>query len=122
MAGNNDREDKPAKPPWEQFGEAVGKVRVAYEQYQRGLRNVSGELPAPSDSPPAVRRLSKKWIPVAFERRRRALLAMGISAAARELAKESETAPDCVGPMKDRYAEQLLRVSGAFSKAYQGGL
>ena len=47
---------------------------------------------------------------------------MGISAAARELAKESETAPDCVGPMKDRYAEQLLRVNGAFSKAYQGGL
>jgi hypothetical protein len=93
MAGNDDRKDKPAKPP------------------------------APSDSPPAVRRLSrKKWIPVAFDRRRGALLAMGISAAARELAKESLTAQDCAGPMTDRWAEKLLRDSGAFPQAYRGGL
>jgi hypothetical protein len=40
------------KSAWEQFGELVGYVRKASEDYARGFRKVFGGLPAPSESPP----------------------------------------------------------------------
>lgn len=45
------RQPAAPKSTWEQFGEAVGHIRKVCEDYTRGLKNVLGELPAPSESP-----------------------------------------------------------------------
>jgi hypothetical protein len=64
--------------------------------------------------------LGKKWVPVAFERRRDELLGMkNITDASAALAKESETAPDCEKRLEERYIEKLLRENGVFLKKYR---
>jgi hypothetical protein len=80
---------------------------------------VPARLLNPSVAP--VRRLiGKKWVPVAFERRREELLALTITEAGRRLAEESKTAPDCAKPLKPRSAEKLLRNLGLWPQAFRG--
>jgi hypothetical protein len=64
---------------------------------------------------PAVPKLAgKQWVPIAFERRRGELLALTITEAGRELAKESQTAPDCRKPLSAGYCTNELRKLGVW--------
>jgi hypothetical protein len=63
-----------------------------------------------------VKQLAKQWVPIAFNRSREKLLAMGISRAARTLADASANAPECTGPYQPRAVENLLRELKVFKK------
>jgi hypothetical protein len=108
-------DDKPATPEqsaemlWEYFLKPM-MVPHSIVPFRTAL------LPEPPVAP--VPRLSgKKWVPIAFDRRRDELLAMNITDASLVLEKESETAPDCAKPVKHRYIEKLLRDLSVWPKA-----
>ncbi|HEY1877358.1 MAG TPA: hypothetical protein VGG66_07790 [Rhizomicrobium sp.] len=63
--------------------------------------------------------MGKKWVPGAFGRRRDELRVMNITDASRELARESETAPDSSKPLDARYIEKLLRDLNVWPKAFR---
>jgi hypothetical protein len=93
-------------------------------QAQRQPQQSTNERESASDDAqpqPEVHKLSgKNWVPKAYARRSKELLAMGITGASEALAKESDNAADCAKPLTARYIEKLLREPGTFLKAHRG--
>jgi hypothetical protein len=89
--------------------------RLQIEELERWERLRDNRV---SPSPPVSKLSGKAWVPVAYARRPKELLAMGITKASRVLAAEYET--DCARRLTARYVEKQLRKLGAFQKAYRG--
>lgn len=97
----------------------IGRTVIGPAELQQlgQLLRESRERRSPAAVPAGRKRSGKEWVPIAFERRRDELLAMGITGASQALANESETVADCAKPLRARYIERLLRAIGAFRKA-----